>query len=52
MRSDYDLKRQQFIESQGIKVIRYTNDQVLGFRDGVIQNLIEELDELKNKQKI
>lgn len=38
---EYDRVRTAFFESLGIKVIRYTNDEVLENSDGVLEDLIQ-----------
>ncbi len=42
---EYDKKREEYIESRGIKVIRFTNTDVYENLDGVILAIIEELPE-------
>lgn len=46
---NYDKKRQKFIESQGIKVIRFTNSDVYENLEGVIEKIGECLKNLSNK---
>ncbi len=41
----YDEARTRFIEARGFMVVRYTNDQVLGNIDGVMENLLPLLNE-------
>jgi very-short-patch-repair endonuclease len=38
---EYDDKRQKFIESFGIKFLRFTNDDVYNNIDGVLQTIYE-----------
>jgi very-short-patch-repair endonuclease len=35
----YDAEQSAFFESLGIRVIRFTNDEVMGIPDGVFENL-------------
>ncbi|MEM6329748.1 MAG: endonuclease domain-containing protein [Planctomycetota bacterium] len=34
---DYDARRRAFVESEGYRVLRFTNDQVLSNLDGVLE---------------
>lgn len=43
-RPDYDQKRTEFLESKGLRVIRYQNKEVLNSVDGVILDLKQKLD--------
>ncbi len=43
---EYDKSRQTFIEKQGIRVVRYRNDQVLFERESVLQDIMRIADEL------
>ncbi|MBN1942440.1 MAG: endonuclease domain-containing protein [Phycisphaerae bacterium] len=36
-----DMKRQKYLEQQGFRVIRFTNDQLLSDLDGVVEAIIE-----------
>ena len=36
MQASYDEKRTQFLESQGYKVIRFSNSEIMGNMDGVL----------------
>ena len=42
----YDRKRQEYIESFGITFLRFTNTDVLGNIDGVIQAIFNKTKEL------
>jgi very-short-patch-repair endonuclease len=37
--SDYDIQRTAYLESQGYKLIRFWNDQVMNDIEGVIQSI-------------
>jgi very-short-patch-repair endonuclease len=39
-REDYDAARTAFIESQGYRVIRFTNNEVMSNIDGVLQTIL------------
>ncbi|MBB5686945.1 endonuclease domain-containing protein [Sphingobium boeckii] len=39
-RHDYDLRRTQFFEKQGYQVVRFTNADVLGNLEGVLESLM------------
>ena len=40
----HDRKRTKFLESQGLKVIRFTNREVIESIDGVMTNLEQEIE--------
>ena len=42
---NYDLKRTTFIESQGIKVIRFWNNELYQNLEGVLSTIFEALEE-------
>jgi len=44
-----DQKRTAFLESQGLRVIRFTNREVLHNIDGVMESLTNLLDEIKEE---
>ena len=44
--SQYDAKRQAFIESLGIKVVRFLNTDIYDNLDGVLQTLLREMGRL------
>lgn len=39
----YDARRTQFLESQGYKVVRYSNHEVLTNMDGVLRDLADQI---------
>ena len=41
--SQYDLKRDKWLESQGFKVIRFWNNEVLGETEAVLTVILEAL---------
>lgn len=41
MQASYDEKRTQFLESQGYRVIRFSNSEIMGNMDGVVMKLAE-----------
>ena len=43
MLNSKDNKRDQWLNEQGFKVVRFWNNDVLGNRDGVLQRIIEHL---------
>lgn len=43
---EYDRERQAFIESVGIRFLRFTNDEVYGNLEGVLERIIQEIGEL------
>ena len=43
---DYDRERQAFIESVGIRFLRFTNDEVYGNLEGVLERITQEIWEL------
>lgn len=47
---EYDKERTQFLESQGYKVIRFWNNQVMNEMDGVILAIIHALEENQKGQ--
>lgn len=47
---EYDKKRQRFLESFGIIFIRYTDDEVFGDTNKVIDKIEREVMELKKKK--
>jgi very-short-patch-repair endonuclease len=44
----YDRRRDEFLKSQGLNVIRFTNLDVLKNIDGVVQAIIEKVGRLEN----
>ena len=38
-----DAIRQEFLETQGLRVIRFTNGEVIQFMDGVLEQIVEAL---------
>ncbi len=44
---EYDAHRQEQIESQGVRVIRYLNDEVLFDREAVMSHLHREIEKRK-----
>ena len=46
---EYDRERTRYLEDQGLKVIRFTNQDVLRNIDGVMQVLEETIEEQKGK---
>lgn len=44
---EYDKARQEFIESAGIKFIRFTNNDVYGNLFGVLESISEKIRELR-----
>jgi very-short-patch-repair endonuclease/broad specificity phosphatase PhoE len=46
-----DAKRTAWLESQGHSVLRFWNNEILGNLDGVLQRIIEKLEELQAAQK-
>lgn len=45
---EYDQERQAFIESVGIRFLRFTNDEVYGNLEGVLERIIQKIGELRN----
>jgi hypothetical protein len=45
---EYDQERQTFIESVGIRFLRFTNDQVYGNLEGVLERIIQKIGELRD----
>jgi very-short-patch-repair endonuclease len=45
---EYDQERQAFIESLGIRFLRFTNDEVYGNLEGVLERIIQKIGELRN----
>ena len=43
---EYDPERQAFIESVGIRFLRFTNDEVYGNLEGVLERITQEIWEL------
>jgi|SRR6476469_3932664 len=43
---EYDRERQAFIESVGIRFLRFTNDEVYGNLEGVLERITQEIWEL------
>jgi very-short-patch-repair endonuclease len=43
---EYDWERQAFIESLGIQFLRFTNDEVYGNLEGVLERIIQKIEEL------
>jgi len=41
--TDQDVRRDDFLESQGFRVIRFSNIDVLKNEDGVVEKIVEEL---------
>jgi very-short-patch-repair endonuclease len=48
-REDYDAKRTKWIESEGYKVIRFTNEDVSSNLDSVVMEILEQC--IKRKQE-
>jgi len=44
---EHDQKRQFFLENRGLKVIRYTNNEVRANLTGVLENILRKCEELK-----
>lgn len=40
LRTSHDLRRDDFLRQNGLKVVRYTNEQILKNLDAVIQDII------------
>lgn len=45
---EYDQERQAFIESVGIRFLRFTNNEVYGNLEGVLERIIQKIGELRN----
>jgi very-short-patch-repair endonuclease len=45
---EYDWERQAVIESVGIRFLRFTNDEVYGNLEGVLERIIQKIGELRN----
>ena len=45
---EYDWERQAFIESVGIRFLRFTNDEVYGNLEGVLERIIEKIGEFRD----
>jgi very-short-patch-repair endonuclease len=45
---EYDWERQAFIESVGIRFLRFTNDEVYGNLEGVLERIIQKIGELRD----
>ena len=43
---DYDANRTTYLEAFGIKVVRFTNEDVFDNIDGLIQRLLQQIDDL------
>ena len=41
--ADYDARRTAYLERQGIRVLRFTNDQVFKERNAVLEQILREL---------
>ena len=46
LQASYDEQRTQFLESQGYRVIRFSNSEIVGNLDGVLQRLAEVVQEI------
>ena len=46
-KSDYDEQRTLFLNGQGIRVVRYKNEQILTCLDGVLNDIIRIVEEIK-----
>ena len=46
----YDARRQGLLEEQGVKFVRFSNDEVQHHLFSVLQNLQVQVDQLKNEQ--
>ena len=46
---DYDEERQAYIESFGIRIVRYLNTDIYGNWDGVLEDLAQEMQKCENK---
>ncbi|MDP5339614.1 MAG: endonuclease domain-containing protein [Nodularia sp. (in: cyanobacteria)] len=45
--AEYDQVRQEFMESVGIKFIRFTNNDVYGNLSGVLENIVQHIRDLR-----
>jgi len=45
---EYDKERQAFIESVGIRFLRFTNDEVYGDLEEVLERIVQKIGELQN----
>lgn len=45
---EYDWERQAFIESVGIRFLRFTNDEVYGNLEGVLERIVRKMGELRD----
>jgi very-short-patch-repair endonuclease len=41
---EYDQNRTAILEKEGIKVLRYWDNEVLKYADGILNDILEELD--------
>ena len=48
---EYDIERTKYLESQGYKVTRFWNDQVMNDIDGVIRTILHALEPESHHQK-
>jgi len=48
-KKDYDQDRDNFLKSLGIETMRFTNDEITGNIDKVIENILSKLLFIKNK---
>jgi very-short-patch-repair endonuclease len=46
--NDYDIARTTYLESQGYKIIRFWNDQVMDDREGVVRSIEEGLNDIND----
>ncbi len=44
---EYDMERQVFIESAGIKFLRFTNEDVYGNLSGVLESIVQTIRDLR-----
>lgn len=51
-KEEYDKERQNYIESFNIKVIRFTNEQVLGNTDRTVEEIKVEVEKRKEELKL
>ena len=48
-RTEYDRIRDEYISSLGLRVLRFNNNDVLTNIDGVVERILESLEELRGK---
>ena len=47
-REKYDEEREKILESEGFKIVRYTNYEVYNNLDGVLEDILRKCEKLKN----